>query len=88
MFYHGGESTNHYSIASTSQASSHGLAKSDSDSTLPFVITVKVVAPQAGIDLSTTHPKWRLDGPALSGHLLYSLVNHAYANLYHYHLVQ
>jgi len=26
------------------------------------------------IDLTTAHPKWRLDGPALSGHLLYSLV--------------
>ena len=34
------------------------------------------------IDLLTAHPKWRLDGPALSGHLLYSLVNHAYANRY------
>ena len=39
-------------------------------------------------DLSTARPKWRLDGPVLSGHLLYSLVNHAYANCYHYHLVQ
>ena len=29
------------------------------------------------INLSTARPKWRLDGPALSGHLLYSLVNHA-----------
>jgi len=37
-------------------------------------------------DLSTARPKWRLDGPALSGHLLYSLVNHAYAN--HHHLVR
>ena len=36
------------------------------------------------IDLSTARPKWRLDGPALSGHLLYSLVNHAYANRYPY----
>ena len=26
------------------------------------------------IDLSTARPKWRLGGPALSGHLLYSLV--------------
>ena len=26
------------------------------------------------IDLSIARPKWRLDGPALSGHLLYSLV--------------
>jgi len=34
------------------------------------------------------YPKWRLDGPALSGHLLYSLVNHAYANRYHNHLVR
>jgi len=40
------------------------------------------------IDLSTARPKWRLDGPALSGHLLYSLVNHAYANRYHHHLVR
>jgi len=39
------------------------------------------------IDLSTARPKWRLDGPALSGHLLYSLVNHAYAKRYHHHLV-
>ena len=38
------------------------------------------------IDLSTARPKWRLDGPALSGHLLYSLVNHAYANRYNCHL--
>ena len=38
------------------------------------------------IDLSTARPKWRLDGPALSGHLLYSLVNHAHANRYHHHL--
>jgi len=40
------------------------------------------------IDLSTARPKWRLDGPALSGHLLYSLVNHGNANLYHHHLVR
>jgi len=40
------------------------------------------------IDLSTARLKWRLDGPALSGHLLYSLVNHAYANRYHHHLVR
>jgi len=40
------------------------------------------------IDLSTARPKWRLDGPALSGHLLYSLVIHAYANRYHHHLVR
>jgi len=39
------------------------------------------------IDLSTARPKWRLDGPALLGHLLYSLVNHSYANRYHHHLV-
>jgi len=39
------------------------------------------------IYLSTARQKWRLDGPALSGHLLYSLVNHAYANRYHHHLV-
>jgi len=32
--------------------------------------------------------KWRIDGPALWGHLLYLLVNHAYANRYHYHLVR
>ena len=38
-------------------------------------------------NLSTARPKWRLDGPALSGHLLHSLVNHAYANRYHHHLV-
>jgi len=40
------------------------------------------------IDLSTARPKWRLDGPALSVHLLYSLVNHAYANRYHRHLIR
>jgi len=40
------------------------------------------------IDLSTARPKWRLDGPALSGHLLYSPVNHDYANRYHHHLVR
>ena len=40
------------------------------------------------VDLSTARPKWRLDRPALSGHLLYSLVNHAYANRYHHHLVR
>ena len=40
------------------------------------------------INLSTACPKWRLDGPALSGHLLYSLINHAYANRYHHHLVR
>jgi len=34
------------------------------------------------IDLSTARPKWRLDGPALSGHVLYSVVNHANANRY------
>ena len=39
------------------------------------------------IDLSTARPKWPHDGPALSGHLLYSLVNHTYANRYHHHLV-
>jgi len=39
------------------------------------------------IDLSTARPKWRLDGPALLGHLMYSLVNHAYANRYYHHLV-
>jgi len=32
------------------------------------------------IDLSTARPKWRLDGPALSGYHLYLLVNPAYAN--------
>jgi len=40
------------------------------------------------IDLSTDRPKWRLDEPALSGLLLYSLVNHAYANRCHHHLVR
>jgi len=40
------------------------------------------------IDLSTATQKWRLDGPTLSGHLLYSLVNHAYLNLYQHHLVR
>jgi len=39
-------------------------------------------------DLSTARPKWRLDGPTLSDHLLYSLVNHAYANRYHHYLVR
>ena len=41
----------------------------------------------AVIDLSTARPKWRLDGPGLSGHLLYSLVNPGYANSYHHRLV-
>jgi len=41
----------------------------------------------SSLDLSIAHPKWRLDGPALTGHLVYSLVNHAYANLYHHYLV-
>jgi len=36
------------------------------------------------IDLSTARPKWRIDGPVLSGHLLYSLVNYAYANPFHH----
>jgi len=40
------------------------------------------------IDLSTARPKWRVDGPALSGNLLYSFVNHASANRYHHHLVR
>jgi len=40
------------------------------------------------IDLSTARPKWRLDGPALSDHLLYAPVNHAFAKRYHYHLVR
>ena len=40
------------------------------------------------IDLWTARPKWRPDGPALSGHLLYSLVNPAYSNRYHHHLVR
>ena len=40
------------------------------------------------IDLSTARPKWLLDGLALSDHLLYSLVNHAYANRYTHHLVR
>ena len=40
------------------------------------------------LDLSTARPKWRLDAQDLSGHLLYSLVNHAYANRYHHHLVR
>ena len=38
------------------------------------------------IDLSTARPQWRHDGPALLGHLLYPLVNHAYANRYYHHL--
>jgi len=41
-----------------------------------------------GIDLSTARPKWRHDGPALLGYLLYSLVNPAYANTDHYLLVR
>jgi len=40
------------------------------------------------VNLSTARPKWRFDGPALSGRLLYSLVNHAYANRYHHQLVR
>ena len=40
------------------------------------------------IDISTARSKWRLVGPALSGHLLYSLANHAYANRYHHHPVR
>ena len=43
-----------------------------------FCICFKVVVFK--IDLSTARPKWRFDGPALSGHQLYSLVNHVYAN--------
>jgi len=43
--------------------------------------------PSLRIDLSTARPKWRLDGPALSGHLLHSLVIHVYANRYRHHLV-
>jgi len=39
------------------------------------------------IDLLAARTKRRLDGPALSGHLLYSLVSLAFANRYHYHLV-
>jgi len=39
-------------------------------------------------DPSTARPKWRLYGPALSGHLLYSLVNHACANRYYHYLVR
>jgi len=40
------------------------------------------------IDLSTARPKRRHDGPALSGHLLCSIVKHAYAKRYHHHLVR
>jgi len=40
------------------------------------------------VDISTTRPKRRLDGPALSGYLLYSFANPAYANSYHHHLVR
>jgi len=43
---------------------------------------------QCAIDLWTAHPKWRLGGPALLGHLLYSLAIYAYTNRYHHHLVQ
>ena len=53
----------------------------------PRVIKIPIGPFQHGtensIDLSTARPKWRLDGLALSGHLLYSLVNHAYASRYH-----
>jgi len=38
--------------------------------------------------LSTACPKWRLDRQALSSHLLYPLVNHAYANRYYHHIVR
>jgi len=40
------------------------------------------------MDLSTARPKWRHDGQALSGHLLFSTLSHAYANRYHHHLVR
>ena len=50
-----------------------------------YIYVVVVVQP---IDLSTARPKWRLDRQALSGQLLYSLVNHAFANRYHHHLVR
>ena len=45
---------------------------------------MKAVMVSLATDLSTARPKWRLDGPDLSDHLLYSLVNHAYANRYHH----
>jgi len=62
-------------------------AKSEPKKLMPYLIEQDAVG-AGGIDLSTARPKWRLDGPALSGHLLYSLVNHAYANRYYYYLVR
>ena len=55
---------------------------STSDDWLFFLQGVVCQRIQVSIDLLTARPKWRLDGPALSGHLLYLLVNHAYANRY------
>ena len=52
-----------------------------------FIFSTQVIA-VVSIDLSTARPKWRFDGPALSGHLLYSLVNHAYGIRYHHHVVR
>jgi len=40
------------------------------------------------MDLLIARPKWRFDGPAFSGFLFYSRVNHAYANSYHHQLVR
>jgi len=53
-----------------------------------YVFCSSIVMDSSTTDLSTARPKWRLDGPDLSGNLLYLLVNHAYANRYHHHLVR
>ena len=50
-----------------------------------YIFTLRLLY---SIDLSTARPKWRPDGPAMSGHLLYSLVNPTYANSYHHHPVR
>ena len=48
----------------------------------------RVVNTCTSIDISTARPIWRHDGPALSGYLLYSVVNPVYANSYHHHLIR
>jgi len=54
---------------------------------LIVIISCLIVLLLCQFDISTVRPKWRLDGPSVSGHPLYSLVNDAYANRYHHHLV-
>ena len=56
---------------------------------LIYILTIIVYVVRREEQLTHRQPaqKWRLDGTAFSGHLLYSFFNHAYANRYHYHLV-